>query len=197
MMRIAPRNGDAGHTAMRTFAAFAGGALAGILASRVLPPVIAQAGGAARAAAGGDPFATLLGDHRAILALAGELAETSDQAVFGRTQRLFRLKHRLAAHAMAEEDVVYPVLGYRGHAADDARALYREHADMKMLLYKLEQTPKDDPGWRGTLLDLKQLLESHIRDEEEVEFPKLRAALDDAGLMRLSANMHREKALLL
>ncbi len=191
------RNGASNHTSMSIFAAFAGGALAGIFASRVLPPIAAQASGAARVAAGGDPFAALQSDHRALQALLGELADTPDQAIFGRTQRLFRLKHRLAAHALAEEDVVYPLLGYHGHAADDARALYREHADMKMLLYKLEQMPKDDPAWRGTLLDLKALIEGHIREEEDVEFPRLRAALDEAGLMRLSAHIHREKALLL
>ena len=143
------------------------------------------------------PFEALVADHRAILTLLDELAETPDQAILGRTQRLFRLKRRLAAHALAEEDVVYPELVYDGRSGDEARQLYREHADMKMLLFRLEQMPKDDPEWHSQLLDLKKLIEDHIRQEETIEFVKLRAALDEAGLKRLSAHMYREKAMLL
>jgi hemerythrin superfamily protein len=135
-------------------------------------------------------------DHRAILTLLEHMAQSPDGAVFARTQRLFRLKRRLAAHALAEEDVVYPLLHDRGAAAE-ARHLYEEHAEMKMHLYHLEQMPKDDPRWRPRVVELRTLIEGHIRQEEEVEFPKLRAALDDQAVTRLSAQMGREKALLL
>lgn len=39
--------------------------------------------------------------------------------------------------------------------------------------------------------------EGHARQEEEVDFPKLRAILDDRSIMRLSGTVQREKALVL
>lgn len=194
-VRIARRHHP--NMAMRTAAAFAGGAVAAIIATRLLPPVVAQASGAAWAAAGRDPFEALAADHRAILTLLDHMAQSPDGAVFARTQRLLRLKRRLAAHAMAEEDVLYPLLHDRAQSASEARHLYEEHAEMKMHLYQLEQMPKDDPRWRDRVLELRTLIEGHVRQEEDVEFPKLRSVLDDQGVRRLSALMQREKALLL
>lgn len=182
---------------MRTVAAFAGGAVAAIIASRLLPPVVAQASGAALAAAGRDPFDALVEDHRAILTLLDHMAQSPDGAVFARTQRLFRLKRRLAAHAMAEEDVLYPLLYERAQSASEAKHLYEEHAEMKMHLYQLEQIPKDDPRWRDRVLELRTLIEGHVRQEEEMEFPKLQSVLDEPGIRRLWAHIQREKALLL
>jgi iron-sulfur cluster repair protein YtfE (RIC family) len=179
------------------FAAFAGGALAGVLASRALPPLFAQASGMARGAAGRDPFAVLAQDHRTILALLTAVAQAPRDAVATRTQQLLRLKRRLTAHALAEEDVIYPALLERCGDQPGAQQLYGEHAEMKIHLYELEEMPKDDPAWPSRVADLRALIETHVRQEEEVEFPRLRAALDDQMLARIFAKMQREKALLL
>lgn len=181
----------------RGIAAFAGGAAAGMIVSRLLPPVVAMAAGSARAAAGRDPFEALLADHRRFLALLTSMEQSRDEEVFRRTQLLLRLKRGLAAHALAEEDVVYPLLHDDGKAEHDARHLYGEHAEMKLLLYRLEETPKDDPAWAGQARTLRQLVEEHARHEEEVDFPKLRQVLDDPATARLARNLHREKSLIL
>ncbi|WP_448202463.1 hemerythrin domain-containing protein [Azospirillum sp. sgz302134] len=175
-------------------AAFAAGALTAVVASRVLPPLVAQAAGTA---SGRDPFRALADDHRHILRLLNEMEQTPQTATFRRTQLLLRLKRRLAAHALAEEDVVYPLLHDRAHAEEDVNRLYREHADMKMDLFALEQMPKDDPNWLGRVSELKMLIAEHVHQEEDVDFPRLRAALGKRATTRLSGNVRREKALLL
>lgn len=175
-------------------AAFAGGAAVALIASRLLPPLVAQAAGSV---SGGDPFDALADDHRHILALLSEMEQTPQNATFRRAQLLLRLKRRLAAHALAEEDVVYPLLHDRAHEEDDTRRLYSEHADMKMHLAALERMPKDDPDWLGRVSELKMLISEHIHQEEAVDFPKLRDALGQRGTERLSGNVRREKALLL
>lgn len=175
-------------------AAFAGGAVVAVIASRVLPPLLAQAAGSA---SGRDPFRALADDHRHIMALLNEMEQTHPSATFRRTQLLLRLKRRLAAHAMAEEDVVYPLLHDRAHEEGDTRRLYGEHADMKMHLFALEQMPKDDPAWLGRVTELKMLIAEHVHQEEEVDFPKLRDALSRRATARLSGSVRREKALLL
>ncbi|WP_286192339.1 hemerythrin domain-containing protein [Roseomonas genomospecies 6] len=174
--------------------AFASGAAVAILASRLLPPVVAQAAGTTMAR---DPFGALIDDHRHILALLNEMERTRPDAAFRRTQLLLRLKRRLAAHAMAEEDVVYPLLHDHAHEEEDTRRLYGEHADMKMHLFALEQMPKDHPDWSGRVTELRRLIADHVRQEEEVDFPKLRDTLDPRATKRLSGHVQREKALLL
>ena len=188
---------DTGLISLRGLAAFTTGALAAVIASRVLPPLLAQAAGSAQAAAGWDPFDTLADDHRIILSLLDRMTSSPDNAVFDRTQLLLRLKRRLSAHAVAEEDVVYPLLHGRAHEVDDTMHLYSEHAEMKMHLFTLEQMPKDDPRWRGTVTELKNLIAEHVKQEEEVDFPKLRAVLDQRETVMMSGGMQREKALLL
>lgn len=188
---------DADWISMRGLLAFAGGAAAALIASRLLPPVVAQAAGTARASAGRDAFDALARDHRIILSLLDRMEHSPDRAVFDRTQLLLRLKHRLAAHAMAEEDVVYPLLHDRAQAVEHTRQLYSEHAEMKMHLYALEQIPKDDPRWRTRAGELRRLIEHHVDQEEEVDFPKLRQVMDQRETARMSGEVHREKAPLL
>ncbi|HYD29742.1 MAG TPA: hemerythrin domain-containing protein [Azospirillaceae bacterium] len=182
---------------MRGLAAFASGAVAAIIVSRILPPLVAQATGAARAVAGRDPFDALAQDHRQILFLLNEMERSPNDAVFHRTQHLLRLKRRLTAHALAEEDVIYPLLHDQAHEIDDTKRLYGEHAEMKMLLFALEQIPKDDPRWLNRVGDLKALIAEHVYQEENIDFPKLRQLLGRQAIVRLSGSVQREKAFVL
>ncbi|SMH45823.1 hemerythrin domain-containing protein [Azospirillum agricola] len=186
-----------GWFSMQGMAAFAGGAALAVIASRLLPPLVAQMAGTARASAGRDPFDALADDHRHILALLSEMVRTPIDATVRRTQLLLRLKRRLAAHAVAEEDVVYPMLRDDAHLDEDARRLYGEHAEMKMHLFALERMAKDDPRWLAVAHELKHVVTEHIRQEETVDFPSLRRALDERAVVSLSGNVAREKALLL
>lgn len=191
------RTGNGHYSGRSVAAAFAGGAATALIASRLLPPVAAMATGSARLAAGDDPFESLLADHRRFLDLLTDMGQSASKESFRRTQLLLRLKRGLAAHAMAEEDVVYPLLHDAGEEEHDAKQLYSEHAEMKLLLYRLEETPKDAPAWAGHASALHRLIEEHARHEEEIDFPKLRAILDETETARLARNLHREKALVL
>ncbi|HYE01390.1 MAG TPA: hemerythrin domain-containing protein, partial [Alphaproteobacteria bacterium] len=136
-------------------------------------------------------------DHRKILNLLAEMERSPRGAVAERTELLLRLKRQLTAHALAEEDVVYPLLHDRAGQVSDTKRLYREHADMKMHLFRLEQTPKDDPRWIDTLREVRALIAEHIEQEEEVDFPTLRSLLDSQDRARLSGGVQREKSFVL
>ena len=182
---------------LRAAATFASGALIALVGSRLLPPLVAQARGKARMRSGGDPLETLLDDHRAIMSHLDAMVESANGEAFSRAQHLVRLKRRLGAHAMAEEDIVYPALREYAALEGDAAQLYQEHAEIKVLLYKLEQTPKSSEQWHQHATALRSLIEGHIHQEEDVDFPKLRAALDDASSSELASKIEREKALVL
>jgi hemerythrin superfamily protein len=167
-----------------------------LVASRFLPPLLAQVAGSARVQSGADPFAALVEDHKKFVSLLEQMQQTSHNSVFQRTQLLLRLKRRLAAHALAEEDIVYPLLHDKVHAADAARKLYGEHAEIKIHMHALEEMPKNDPAWTNRVGALKALISAHARQEEEVEFPRLREALDARGIAMLGGGVSREKAMI-
>jgi hemerythrin superfamily protein len=171
--------------------------MAGALGSRLLPPVIAKVAGSVRTGADSDPFSVLTADHRIFESLLTEMEKTANDEYLHRTQLFLRLKRRLAAHAMAEEDVVYPLLHDKAKAAEDAKGLYAEHADVKIHLHALETLPKNDSEWVQRASALKALIVSHARHEEEVDFPKLRQILSQSEMIRLSGNVQREKAMVL
>lgn len=168
------------------------GALAGVLASRLLPPLLAEAAGRTT---GADPFDRLACDHRAILDLLHKMEEATGTAA--RATLLFRLKRRMAAHALAEEDIVYPLLRARAGAAEAAQHLYAEHAEMKMHLHALEELVPADGEWAFQVRALRELIARHVREEEQEEFPRLRRHLDDAGMAALAGKVRREKAMIL
>jgi hemerythrin superfamily protein len=174
----------------RSVALLAGGALCAAFAARMLPPIVARTVGGAM---GVDGLRALESDHKRFLELLDGMIESDGAAMRG--QRFLRLKRRLAAHALAEEDVVYPLL--EEHERDEhARKLYAEHADMKILLSALERLPNDSEAWVAKARELRALIESHARQEEDVEFPKLRERLAADELARLSGGVLREKAMI-
>jgi hemerythrin superfamily protein len=178
----------------RGLAMFAGGASVALIASRLMPPIVAQAFAVRD---GGDPFAALVEDHRRFLHILGQMEEVQGSSLLHRTQLFLRLKRGLAAHALAEEDVVYPLLSDAAGAETDAQRLYAEHGQIKTHLYALEQMIDDEMAWARRAGQLRALIAEHGRDEEETEFPRLRQLLDEQAMARLSRHVRREKAMLL
>jgi hemerythrin superfamily protein len=87
------------------------------------------------------------------------------------------LKRTLAKHALAEEDIVYPQLLSQAQESGRTKHLYDEHADIKIHLYELEQLLTRNENWADRVRSLRALIEPHIRQEEDEEFPKLRQTL--------------------
>lgn len=181
----------------RDLAMFGIGAAIMLVASRLAPPLAGQAIGTVRGMAGGDPFDALARDHRLLLSLLRMIEETPNSAHVRRTAMLFQAKRMLTAHALAEEDIVYPLLHDRAEREEATMRLYREHAEMKMLISELERLDKGHPSWLERLRELRSLVEEHARDEERSEFPRLRTALGQDRLARLMGQVQREKALVL
>jgi hemerythrin superfamily protein len=182
---------------MRDAMIFGAGALLMLGAARVAPPFATRAMGTMRAMAGTDPFDALAQDHQRVLAVFDRLEATDTSMISRRNAILTQLKRMIAAHALAEEDIVYPMLCDDAHRREQALKLYRDHAEIKVKLFELEVKPKKDPSWIEDLRSLRQLIASHAHEEETVEFPRLRAALDESRRVNLLGKVSREKSLLL
>jgi hemerythrin superfamily protein len=181
----------------RDWIAFGAGAILMMVASRIAPPAAGRAIGTIRAMTGGDPFDALAQDHRKVLALIDAMEQSPDSARARRAAMLFQLKRMLTAHALAEEDIIYPMLRDDAERKEMATHLYREHADMKVRLFELEHRAKDDPGWMACLRELRSMIAAHAKQEEEHEFPRLRAAIGKQSTSQLMGEVQREKSLVL
>jgi hemerythrin superfamily protein len=181
----------------RDLVALGAGMLLGLGMGRVAPPVAGRALGSIAAMAGRDPFDALAQDHRNLLGVFDAIERTDSSARLRRATLLFQIKRMLTAHALAEEDIIYPMLRDDVQRQEMANQLYREHAEMKIHLFELEHQAKEDAGWIAKLRDLRGIIEKHARQEEDSEFPRLRAALSGDGKSRLLGEIRREKALLL
>jgi hemerythrin superfamily protein len=180
-----------------TMSLFVGGLFFGVIAARLLPPIAAIACGAMRVKAGRDPFDVLVADHRRFESLLTEMARAAQGSVAQRAQLFLRLKRRLAAHAMAEEDIVYPMLRNGPELEQHSRQLYAEHAEIKVLLFALEHSLNKQRDWSEAVTKLTDLILVHARLEEEREFPRLRESLSQAQRAMLAGNIAREKAMIL
>jgi iron-sulfur cluster repair protein YtfE (RIC family) len=184
-------------SAGRDLAVLLGGIAAGIVGSRLLPPLLAATNGAGRARRGHDPFELLIEDHRMILATLGQMLEEPQESTVRRASLYLTLKRKLAKHALAEEDVVYPLLHNQGQDKEASKELYDEHADMKILLFELEELLKAKGDWTQQVRSLRNLIQDHVNEEEQVVFPKLRQIFHGNGGAKVSGQISREEALIL
>jgi hemerythrin superfamily protein len=176
---------------------FGAGAMLMLAASRLAPPIAGRAIGTMRAMSDTDPFEALAQDHQKVLALFGRIEATDNSAVIRRNAMLLQLKRMLTAHALAEEDIVYPMLHDDAQRRDQAKKLYSEHAAVKVKLFELEHKAKDDRTWIDDLRALHRMIAEHAHEEEQIEFPKLRAALNESQCTNLLGEVSREKSMLL
>jgi hemerythrin-like domain-containing protein len=181
----------------RTAAILLGGIAGGIIGGRLLPPLVSALISASRTRAGCDPFALLMDDHRRILSLLDEMATAPSGSRLRRGRLFLALKRKLAKHAMAEEDVVYPIVRKERGSEDPGMHLYEEHADMKTLLYEIESQLMAGQDWGGTVGHLRDLIRSHIDEEENTVFPALRRQVAASVLPKLSGQISREEALVI
>lgn len=180
----------------RDIAILCGGLAAGLVASRLLPPLVANLTASQRTRSGGDPFAVLIDDHRQIQSLLRRMADAGPAGTVQKTRLFLMLKRKLGKHALAEEDVVYPIVHNFSDEADHSKHLYEEHSGMKILLYDIEDQLSQGADWSSSVAALSELINGHIADEEQNVFPQLRQRLSTERKPGVSGKISREEALI-
>jgi len=130
--------------------------------------------------AGGDWMAMVKAQH-------GAIAKTLDQLVAAKGDApprdvVERLVYQLTAHAVAEENVLYPAMATNG-MADQSGQLYDEHAKAKIMLSALHMASMKEgkplQNWRATATKLQSAILQHAKEHEEsAMYPKLQEKLD-------------------
>lgn len=143
-----------------------------------------------------NAFESLTSDHRRVEALLTQLGQTPSSGAAERDRLFQQVKTELTRHALAEENVLYAAYLYSPAGSQErARSLYEDHAEVKAILFRLDQMPKGDPAWINELNRLRAELADHIRVEETYVFPQMRSALSQQQIDLISRRVAREKQL--
>ncbi len=183
-------NGEADSADLSKFTVVAGAALGGA-ALGVLAMIGRKVAVQAPTALAGDWDEALAAEHKATLAVFDALEATDEHNTVKRSILLAQLKHALAKHALQEENVIYPALREAGQVAE-ADELNTEHGYVKQYLYQLDNTPNDSAEFLTIVRKFRGDIEDHMREEEDVLFPRLKSELDDEKNKHLTIAMNKE-----
>ena len=141
-----------------------------------------------------DPLALLETDHRRFEHLLKQGEETTARAAKGRRQLLDTLTAELNVHELIEERILYPALKEHPQAHDVVLEGYQEHHVADLIVNELHALATDDEKWGAKFKVLKENVEHHIEEEEQVMFRTARAVLSREELDDLGARMKALKA---
>jgi hemerythrin superfamily protein len=137
-----------------------------------------------------DPIAALVRDHDLVRKLADKYLNSSDMAV--KKQAATQLLQAVHTHSRIEESVFYPNV----RCLDDnlIRHFEQDHLKVDDLLATLQGMSPDEPRAEPMMRELLSSLMSHIEEEENDLFPRLRQSnvdMADIGLQMqaLEANL--------
>jgi hemerythrin superfamily protein len=97
------------------------------------------------------------------------------------------LANELVAHMAIEQELFYPAV--RAVNGDLVLEAYEEHAIAELALKRLLGTDPEDDAYPARVTALKELIEHHVKEEEEELFPKCEKALGDERLQELGKQM--------
>ncbi|MGA0612756.1 hemerythrin domain-containing protein [Caldimonas sp. KR1-144] len=135
------------------------------------------------------------GHHEAISRSFDALLDDSDVSRLRRDSLLRTLAFQMTAHAVAEENALYPALAVHG-LLPEADRLYMDHAHFKVQLAMMqaaEAGQRSTAEWLVAVRKLRDVALTHARkDEEETLFPRLALLLDDRDNQSLALTYERE-----
>jgi len=130
-------------------------------------------------------------DHNLVRSLYKDYKSTTD--LDARKTILDNIIKNIAQHSAAEEMALYS--DYSKLLGDDGKLIadssWKEHEDVKKMLYEIDQMSKvsmDDPKLNLLLEQLFTDLEHHMKEEEEDYLPKLRKEVSSERLIKLGAS---------
>lgn len=138
----------------------------------------------------------LKSDHATVKRLLRELNETTERAVKARERLVSQIEQELKTHAQLEEEIFYPAFKVVTEGTKAEEMFYEaaeEHHVVDMVLPALKSANPKSPEYGAKVKVLKELIEHHIREEEDEMFVKARQLFDDAHLRELGDLMQARR----
>lgn len=141
-----------------------------------------------------DVIDELTTDHREALELLDRIAASTDPAQ--RRDLADTVIAEVVRHSVAEEMYVYPAM--REHLPDGEKVVahdIEEHKQLELIMKKLEYVDADQPRFDEVVREMTEVLRHHARDEEDEQFPRLRASIPREELVRLREKVDAAKTI--
>lgn len=136
-------------------------------------------------------FDILKQDHQKVAGIFQQLEPAADDAT---RQQLFRqLKQELDLHAQVEETILYPALKEASQTREITVEAYEEHAEVKELLARIEQTPPGESKWTDLVAELRHNVEHHVDEEESEMFGAAPGVLSGAQIEDITRRVQEAK----
>lgn len=126
----------------------------------------------------------LKNDHKELKSLLEQIADTTERAGKTRDSLFRKFKDEIVAHARAEEESVYKELKEVINKDDRDTILegYEEHYLVDKMIPEIENLSPTDEVWTAKVAVLKEMLEHHIKEEEDEIFAMIRKTYDRDAL---------------
>lgn len=132
-----------------------------------------------------DILTLLKKDHQQVKELFDSIEATGEKAYKKKAAIFEKIDAGLSLHAEIEETIIYPVIEKFKETKSITMESYEEHKLVKQLLAEINNTQPQNANWQAKLTVLKELVEHHVKEEENDLFPKVKKviSLDERKLM--------------
>ena len=140
-----------------------------------------------------DVVDILTTDHHEVLDLIQQIKATTDADT--RRDLTDTVISELVRHSVAEEMYVYPAM--RKHLANGDEAVEHdvaEHKELETTMKELEGVDAGSSQFVGLIAQLEDILRDHVSDEENEQFPGLRANIPREEMVEMGKKVDAAKA---
>jgi hemerythrin-like domain-containing protein len=141
-----------------------------------------------------DVVDLLTTDHHEVIDLLQQIKISTDAEE--RRDLADTVISELVRHSVAEEMYVYPAM--KKYLPDGDQAVdhdVEEHKELEKTMKKLESVDAQSSDFTQLLADLENILRDHVRDEENEQFPQLRAQVPGEELIEIGEKVENAKKL--
>ncbi len=103
------------------------------------------------------------------------------------------IKKHLDVHHELEEDLLLSLLNGKDEIKDESLESQEEHVALNMQLLDLQDFPKDNPRWMVKFKVFEELLDHHLKEEEEDLFPDAEKILTEKKMIALGQEFENLK----
>jgi hemerythrin superfamily protein len=131
-----------------------------------------------------DVLDLLMHEHREVEALLDQISQPAQNP--DSRDIADRVIAMLVKHSVAEEMYVYPAMvEYLENGEEEVEHDKQEHKELEHLLKELEGLEPEVDGFTQCVSRIQEVLADHVSDEEDEQFPKMRAAIPAEKLVEL------------
>lgn len=144
-----------------------------------------------------DATKLLKEDHEKVRKALADLTKTTEQDTDKREELLGEIALDLEVHTQIEEEIFYPAFKKASGDEEDDKlyfeALEEHRAVGDLVLPDLQNTPTSSEKFGGRAKVLKELVDHHADEEEEVMFKRARKVFSNEQLDELGAQLAERK----